>query len=87
MFVLLSSLSAASNAMSNRTPTKKEVDQNIHYLKTLIDMFKPKTVIAIGRKAESALLRLGVGHSYVRHPAQGGQKEFVSGIKKIYGLV
>ncbi len=72
--------------LSNRTPTKKEINNNIHYMKVLIDWFKPKQIIAIGRKAETALKEMNINCIYVRHPAQGGQKEFSEGIKKIYNI-
>ncbi len=74
------------NLMSNRTPKRDEIQRNLHYLKTLIDWFKPTEVIAIGRKAELALQELNTPYKYVRHPAQGGQSEFIEGIKRIYGL-
>ena len=74
------------NILSNRTPNKSEIQKNLHYLKTFIDWFKPEEIIAIGRKAESALQNLNIDFHYVRHPAQGGQTEFINGIKKIYGL-
>lgn len=74
------------NVLSNRTPMKSEIQKNLHYLKTLIDWFKPEKIIAIGRKAQTALQALNVPFDYVRHPAHGGQTEFINGIKKIYGL-
>lgn len=71
--------------MSNRTPSRSEIVKHLHFLKTLLYWLNPENVIAIGRKAEFALAELKVPYQYVRHPAQGGEKEFVEGIKKIYG--
>ncbi len=77
---------SGNNTLSNRTPKRKEIKENLHFLETLIEWFKPKEFIAIGRKAEIALSSLGVSSHYVRHPAHGGQKEFLSGIRKIYRI-
>lgn len=74
------------NIFKNRKPKKSEIQKNLHYLKTVIDWFKPKRIIAIGRTAEFALQDLKVDFRSVRHPAQGGETEFINGIKKIYGL-
>lgn len=46
-------------------------------------MFQIELIVAVGNKAEESLLKLGVEHEKVRHPAQGGKNEFVQGIKRI----
>lgn len=39
----------------------------------------------MGNKTYESLTKLGVECWKVRHPAQGGEKEFVEGIKRING--
>jgi uracil-DNA glycosylase len=71
---------------SNRTPTKKEIDENIFYLEVLIDWFKPKKIIGIGRKAHEALEKKGIKNVYVRHPSHGGKNEFLKKMKELYQM-
>lgn len=70
----------------NRNPGKKELRAHLSHLKALIDGFKPKHIIAIGRKAAFALEEIEVKAQYVRHPARGGSPEFERGIKEYYGI-
>lgn len=49
----------------------------------MIEMFHVKQIVAVGRKAEETLNKLNITAHRVRHPAQGGKKEFVEGIKKL----
>ena len=74
----------ANRQLSNRTPSKKELGQNLQYLETLIQWFQPEVIVAIGRKAEYSCSKLGVKATYARHPSQGGQSYFRKTIKEIY---
>ena len=49
-------------------------------LRTIIELFVPERIVAIGRVAARSLTELNVPHRYVRHPAQGGVREFRAGI-------
>jgi hypothetical protein len=49
-------------------------------------MIKPRRIVAIGRDAGMALNGLDVRVEIVRHPSYGGQAEFISGVRQIYGL-
>lgn len=73
------------NDKSNRTPTKKELLMGETFLVQMIDMFHIKKVVAVGNKAEESLRQLDIECQKVRHPAQGGKKAFVQGIKQING--
>jgi hypothetical protein len=46
----------------------------------------PKTVVAIGRDAQSALTELGIESAAIRHPSYGGQPEFLEGLANLYGV-
>ena len=55
-------------------------------LRILIDMFKPKCLVAIGRDAQLALRDLDIPVTTVRHPSYGGQNEFMSSLYEMYGV-
>jgi hypothetical protein len=47
-------------------------------------MVRPRRIVAIGRDAAEALAGGDVPVHPVRHPSQGGQAEFVAGMREIY---
>lgn len=71
--------------MSNRCHRKAERNATWHFLETLLELVRPKQLVAIGRDAGNALANLDMPVETVRHPSYGGQAEFVSGIRTIYG--
>ena len=71
---------------SNRAHTTAERDTALPLLKALIDMFKPKQIVAIGRDAQQTLAELAAPVTGVRHPSYGGQSEFIAGVLKLYGV-
>lgn len=72
-----------SSPSSNRTPTKCELQTGKHYIQLLIDIFDIITVVAVGNSAERAINSLGIECKKVRHPANGGKADFVSGIMTV----
>ena len=70
------------NPNSNRPPTDGELGIGEKYLKELIEIFGLKKFIAIGRKAESTLLKMNIVAPYVRHPANGGATKFRQGLEE-----
>jgi hypothetical protein len=72
---------------SNRCHTRAERDATWPLLMALIDMIKPRRIIAIGRDAGTALANIETPLHVVRHPSYGGQADFTSGIRSIYGVV
>lgn len=62
--------------LSNRTPTQREMDAGFRLLKPFLAMFAEAQPVAVGRKCEQTLDRLGIDHIQVRHPANGGAPEF-----------
>ncbi len=65
---------------SIRTPRVSEIKQFLPLLAEIHKILEPKTVIAVGRKAEKALTMLDIDCVYVRHPSQGGATEFAKGV-------
>jgi hypothetical protein len=72
--------------LSNRCHTRSEREACRPLLMWLLAALQPKTVVAIGRDAQLALLGLGIPAEKVRHPSYGGQSEFKDGVNAIYGL-
>jgi hypothetical protein len=65
----------------NRAPTAAELVVGQAYLRQLLDLLAPHSVIAVGRTAELALHRLGLnGFAAVRHPSHGGKRAFIAGL-------
>ena len=70
--------------LSIRTPRKSELNQYSYILQGIIEIIKPRSLIAIGRKAEQSLEYLGFQCVYVRHPSRGGANEFRAEIAEIF---
>lgn len=73
--------------MSNRAHTRAERQSASHLIAWLIETLRPRTIVAIGRDAASALEEGGIQPLAVRHPSYGGQREFTDGIANAYGIV
>ncbi len=72
--------------LSNRCHTRAEREMFSDVLFTLLDMLRPRRVIAIGRDAQKALANMSIDCHAVRHPSYGGQSEFISTMCALYGL-
>ncbi len=71
---------------SNRCHTASERQLTLPLLSMLIEMFRPRQLVAIGRDAEGALQGLSVPVATVRHPSYGGQSEFIASLYTMYGV-
>lgn len=67
--------------LSIRTPRQKEINLFLPLLSEIVGFVQPKKVLAVGRKAENALQRIGAVSTYVRHPSQGGARLFEHGVR------
>jgi uracil-DNA glycosylase len=76
----------SANPFSNRIPTSGELLLGAPFLETLMQLFPIEVVVAIGNSAERSLTRLGIAHTKVRHPSQGGKRKFVEGLARIAEL-
>lgn len=75
------------NFESNRTPTDTELMLGTPAMQRLVEAFPEAAVVAVGRKAELLLQRMGVkAAGQVRHPANGGATEFAAGLHRLVAL-
>lgn len=76
----------AGDPFSNRAHNSKERLAGEELLGELVELLKPKRIVAIGNDAEKAALRLQPQRKImkVRHPSYGGQNIFLDQIKSIY---
>ena len=70
----------AGNPHSNRMPTTGELAIGERFVSRLMRLFPIERVVAIGNQASRTLGSLGVEHTKVRHPSQGGKRLFVDGM-------
>jgi hypothetical protein len=76
----------AGSQLSNRCHTRAERIATWPLLQALVEMLRPRQIVAIGRDAHLALGELGLPTTGVRHPSYGGQREFMKGIYSLYGI-
>ncbi len=68
---------------SNRKPNAKDLEYGKEILLEIIDMFNIKKIVAVGGVPYKTLTKLGIDCQTVRHPANGGKNDFISGMNKI----
>jgi len=71
------------NYLTNRTPRTNEMEAGLRHLRSFISLFDGPQVIAVGRKCEQSLTELGIHHTGVRHPANGGAPKFREQVKSL----
>jgi len=69
--------------LSNRTPTRAELEAGRPLLASFLALFARAEVVALGRHAAHSLGLLGVPHRAVRHPSMGGAPRFRAEILRI----
>ena len=73
----------ADKPLSNRKPTRTEVDRATGVLRCFLALYPQAEVHAIGRVSEETLARLGVHAPYIRHPSHGGKALFTRGVQAL----
>jgi uracil-DNA glycosylase len=68
-----------------RAPTATEIRLFGDLLREFVAIVSPDRLVAMGRKAETALERIGADCRYVRHPSQGGAPEFRAAMTQVFG--
>ncbi|MES9980941.1 MAG: uracil-DNA glycosylase [Candidatus Thiodiazotropha sp. 6PLUC6] len=73
---------------SNRAHNARERSAGEELLGELVELLKPKQIVAIGNDAEKAAMRFKAQCEVmkVRHPSYGGQNIFIDQIKSIYKI-
>lgn len=69
--------------LTNRRPRKPEMTQGTDFLRHLLTIFAPRTIIAVGNVAHETLTGMDLDCTKVRHPAQGGKHDFIAGMRAI----
>jgi hypothetical protein len=64
------------NLTSNRPPRPAEVRAGTPIAFHLAELFGISEIVAVGRKAQGALTLAGIEAPAIRHPAQGGARQF-----------
>ncbi|WP_347400367.1 uracil-DNA glycosylase family protein [Sphingomonas paeninsulae] len=76
----------ADAPLSNRCHTRSERVATWALLQSLIEMLRPRQIVAIGRDAQMALGELSIPTRAARHPSYGGQNEFMATMHALYGI-
>lgn len=67
----------AGNLLSNRTPSREELDEGLVYARELLELLPGCRILAaIGRKSAETLRRYGIACQAVPHPSMGGANRF-----------
>lgn len=72
---------------SNRSPTAAELKYGLRALSLLREAFPTALIVAVGKKAEEALLASSLSFEGVRHPSYGGTPAFREGLRQIAARV
>lgn len=71
---------------SNRTPTRSEQRLGHPFITALMALFPTvEQVLAVGRIAQRNLTEMGIEHTALRHPSQGGKNDFIAGLREATG--
>jgi len=73
----------AGSPLSNRTPSRDEIESYSAFLSELLSLLKPARLIALGRSAQRALAGRDLPSVYVRHPSRGAAQPFWQGIEPL----
>ncbi|MGW1046476.1 uracil-DNA glycosylase [Streptomyces sp. NPDC002547] len=68
---------------TNRPPRAAEIAEGTPIALALAAAFPIRMIVAVGRKAQNALVRNGVAAIAVRHPAQGGARTFTTQLAQL----
>lgn len=74
-----------NDLLTNRTPSKEELDIGIEYAKKILAMVPTLKIVAIGQKSASTLERYGIECvACVPHPSMGGANRFKEAVAKLF---
>lgn len=70
--------------LTNRTPTSRELEEGVYYMKLLLKMCPQAKVISIGRHSARTLTNFGIENFHTPHPANGGAAKFKVAIQNVF---
>jgi uracil-DNA glycosylase len=72
------------NPGGNRMPTAEEAQFGHEILSSVVEIFAPKRILAIGKTSLNTLSQFKhpLLAGYIRHPANGGKRDFIGGMRK-----
>lgn len=70
--------------LSIRAPTGEEITEFSGLMRSIIEIMRPKLILAVGRKAGQALTIIGVPFQYVPHPSHGHAAEFARETERFF---
>lgn len=70
--------------LTNRTPSKEELDVGIEYARQLMELVPGMQVLAIGQKAANTLEKYGVACMTAPHPSMGGANRFKAKVAELF---
>lgn len=74
----------AGDSSTNRTPRSDEIALGRPAMQLLVGAFPDAKVVAIGKKAHELLTDMGINvTASIRHPANGGAREFEAGLTQV----
>lgn len=74
----------ANQPLVNRSHTREEAEVGMPFLLSLLEVLRPRCIVAVGRMAEAALERHGINSNVVRHPGRGGGSKFLREIATLH---
>ena len=66
--------------LTNRTPTEAELSDGLSFAKSFLSLAEPVKIFAVGKKSEETLRAAGFDVVGLRHPANGGARQFREGL-------
>lgn len=76
----------SDNVFSNRQHSASEAKLGFSFLQELVEIFPVNRIVAIGNDAARWTTQLRGEHLQVRHPSYGGQTEFQTKMRRVYGI-
>lgn len=76
----------SESALTNRSHTARERDAGLEYLRLLVEILRPQSLVAIGNDAFNCVSRAFPRHEIhkIRHPSYGGEKTFIRQMGELY---
>ena len=72
--------------LTNRTPTEAELSDGLSFAKLFLALAGPVKIFAVGKKSEETLRAAGFDVVGLRHPANGGARQFREGLLSALGV-